>query len=156
MQTSPEQQSSIVIQHILIWLPTLGQSGTVGVILRKNNPVNVVCGEEPQNYGQDKCSQLLLSLPANVQPPRVFGAYWVRAAGQHVDELIPTSYPSCTYLFHLFTFLSKHKHRDLPSVAFPARHGVRQGISYYHGNDVLILFVRSAPHSMSSRHLANG
>ncbi|KAI4223857.1 MAG: hypothetical protein L6R36_005104 [Xanthoria steineri] len=72
----------------------IGQSGTVGVILRKNDPVNVVCGEELQTYGQDKCSQLLLSLPAHVQPPRVFGAYWVRAAGQHVDELIPTYYPS--------------------------------------------------------------
>lgn len=156
MQTSPEQHLSIVIHHKLIPLPTLGQSGTVGVILRKNDPVNVVCGEEPQTYGQDKCSQLLLSLPADVQPPRVFGAYWVRAAGQHVDELIPTYYPSCTYLSPLFTFLSKHKHRDIPSVAFPARHGVRQCISYYHENDVLILFVPSAPNSMSSPHLANG
>lgn len=105
MQTSPEQLLCVVIHHKLIPLPTLGQSGTVGVILRKNDPVNVVCGEELQTYGQDKCSQLLLSLPAHVQPPRVFGAYWVRAAGQHVDELIPTYYPSCTYLSPLFTFL---------------------------------------------------
>lgn len=130
MQTSPEQQSSIVIQHILTSLPTLGQSGTVGVILRKNDPVNVVCGEAPQTYGQDKCSQLLLSLPADVQPPRVFGAYGVRAAGQHVDELIPTYYPSRTYLSPLFTFVSKHKHRSIPSVAFPAQHGVRQSKTF--------------------------
>ncbi|KAL8834516.1 MAG: hypothetical protein Q9176_007459 [Flavoplaca citrina] len=70
----------------------IGQSGSLGVFIRKNNPDNVQCNEEPQTYGRDACAQLLLSLPAAVQPRRIFGAYAVRAAGQRVDELIPTYY----------------------------------------------------------------
>ena len=80
------------MQGILINLSILGQSGSLGVFIRENNPVDVQCNEEPQTYGRDACAQLLLSLPAAVQPRRIFGAYAVRAAGQRVDELIPTYY----------------------------------------------------------------
>ncbi len=70
----------------------IGQSGSLGVFIRKNNPVDVQCGEEPQTYGPDACAQLLLHLPAAVQPQRVFGAFAAEAAGQRVDEFIPTYY----------------------------------------------------------------
>ncbi|KAI4275815.1 MAG: hypothetical protein LQ337_002916 [Flavoplaca oasis] len=91
----------------------IGQSGSLGVFIRKNNPVDVQCDEEPQTYGRDACARLLLSLPAAVQPRRVFGAYAARAAGERVDELIPTYYAN-EELYYDFNKLNLAPHPDPP------------------------------------------
>lgn len=61
----------------------LGQNGTLGVIVRKNNPVDVRCGDQPQTYGQDDCSLLLRALPTDTAPQLVFGAYRATLEGHH-------------------------------------------------------------------------
>ncbi|KAI4195672.1 MAG: hypothetical protein LQ346_003365 [Caloplaca aetnensis] len=71
----------------------IGQSGTLGVMIRKYDPSPVSCGSEAQTYGTNKCDNLLLGIRADVQPQYVWGAFGAAAAGRHVDEFIPTYYP---------------------------------------------------------------
>ncbi|KAL8646120.1 MAG: hypothetical protein Q9210_006309 [Variospora velana] len=51
----------------------LGQRGSLGIIIRPYDPVDITCGTRPQDYGQNKCDALLDTLPADVAPARTWG-----------------------------------------------------------------------------------
>ncbi|KAL8992122.1 MAG: hypothetical protein Q9169_007352, partial [Polycauliona sp. 2 TL-2023] len=51
----------------------IGQHGTLGIIIRSYDPVDVNCGGDPQAYDATSCDALLNELPANPGPERTFG-----------------------------------------------------------------------------------
>lgn len=50
-----------------------GQHGTLGIIIRPYDPVNVECGHKPRTYDSSKCEVLLGEIPADTGPEKVWG-----------------------------------------------------------------------------------
>ena len=51
----------------------VGQRGTLGIMIRPYDPVNIECGRRPQTYDTSKCDALLNEIPADTGPEKTFG-----------------------------------------------------------------------------------
>lgn len=70
-------------------LRTIGQRGTLEIILRSYDASNIQCGTVQQRYTEwDKCDLLLETIPADLYPPQKWGP----ANSRGVDKVLPYSW----------------------------------------------------------------
>ena len=74
---------------LLISPPIVGERGTLGIILRSYDPVNIKCGTIAQRYSTDEnCNRLLGVIPASVSPP----TRWGPRGQSGVDKYLPSGW----------------------------------------------------------------
>ena len=72
----------------LLSLFVTGQQNTLGIILRSYEPTYIECGTVTRPFGEDRCSNLLHSLPADISPKIIWGP----ANQPVVDLVLPYSF----------------------------------------------------------------
>ncbi|KAL8658950.1 MAG: hypothetical protein Q9226_000688 [Calogaya cf. arnoldii] len=98
-------------------LPGIGQIGALGIIVRKHDPSHIKCwphGTVPvQHYPEERCSQFLAKLVADVAPLIIWGPEGVSGVKEPLPKIY-VSYPDEAPFFTLpeFPLLTAHPFRQ--------------------------------------------